>query len=104
MHMAGIRLIIYMLLALFKPIGRLVVGSLLILGGLVFGLASHAVTYHQAPTGEYTALTLEDGDVELRFQNGDTYYTITANAFVPALDHIPFPGKRIKSLTYIDEP
>lgn len=93
-----------MLWALFKPGGRLLVGSLLIFGGFVFGLASHDVTNHQAPTGTYTALTLENGNVDLRLNESDTYYTINASDFTLTSDRVAFPNKRMKSLMYMDEP
>ncbi|MBV9227970.1 MAG: hypothetical protein JOZ18_01560 [Chloroflexi bacterium] len=88
--MGFIRLVV----ALVRPIlffltslaWRIIIGTLLIVGGIIYGINSHQVTYRQAPLGQYEILFADDGTYYLHLQGNQTYYIIKLADFTQMPD------------------
>lgn len=84
--------------------GRLLVGSLLVLGGIIYGLSSHHVNYVSVPQGSYQVTAMTDGTYGFSLDGTDTYYLVHPADFSPVPDDTVFKNTDgIGDIIYKDE-
>ncbi|GCE05020.1 hypothetical protein [Dictyobacter aurantiacus] len=92
------------ILLLRSHVGRLAVGGLLILGGIIYGLTSHHVNYVPVPQGKYHVTAMTDGTYGFVLDGTDTYYIVHPTDFNPVPDDNAFKNTDgIGEVLYKDE-
>ncbi|HTK10256.1 MAG TPA: hypothetical protein VL485_24010 [Ktedonobacteraceae bacterium] len=64
-------------------LGRGILGGILLLAGICYGLGSHMVSYHAGPTGQAEVFVDGNGDDYVRFPGNTAVYIIKAVDFDP---------------------
>jgi len=92
------------ILVLRRPWGRIALGTLLVIGGIIYGTTSHQVSYQESKEqGKYEILVSQDNANEyyIHFEGSDTYYIVHGGDFSPHVNSDVFnKGGNLTALTY----
>ena len=84
-------------------VGRIVAGVLLLAGGLILGLTSHQVNFHQAQYRSFHVISTNSGLVYFQPAGTNIFYVINPANFTPYPDPGVFDNNRVvTSLQYSD--
>lgn len=97
---AILRLLVYFVM---DRVGRIIFGSLLLIAGIVWGMTSHTVTYHQtAMTGKYAAFTtMTDSHYYLNEEGSKDFYIVSGADFNAYLDLDPTYFDKMSNIVLI---